>query len=135
MSLEKQDLDLVFDSIQKQLNLLHTSLSKEIHGGLKGVRMYVDSNAEITQTKLDSIIEINKHQNNSLSEHGEQLKEHDEKIKEFQPYIRFFRGMWKHWYLTLLGLFVLGFVGAVIYNNVSIKKSIEKKGIVISKID
>ena len=74
-------LKIVIDSIRAEMKTNTEAQGKILHGGLKGIRHYVDSNAEITQAKIQTVIEQNIAQNGSIETNGKDIDILKEQIK------------------------------------------------------
>ncbi len=79
--MDKEMLKIVIDSIRAEMKTNTEAQGKILHGGLKGIRHYVDSNAEITQAKIQTVIEQNIAQNGSIETNGKDIDILKEQIK------------------------------------------------------
>ena len=52
----EKELEIILTQIGKQIEDNKEHLSKEIHGGLKGIRIHVDANSEVLEDKFDGAI-------------------------------------------------------------------------------
>jgi len=120
-------VDTMVSTIQEQIKQNNDAQNQVIRYGLKGVRQYVDGNLEAMNVKLDSVIEINRKQNDSLAKHQQKIGELDERVLKNESHVRIVQKVSKHWGKILSALIILVLVVSWMANHVDFKKTFTKK--------
>ena len=120
-----KDLEYILNQIQKNQDVNNKSLQKSIRYGLKGIRQYVDANAETINIKIDGITSRQDRQNDAMAKHEKKIGEHE----KFHRAYAFFTNK------PLLSFFIIliiGFGFNWVYHRINIRKTLENStGIVI----
>ncbi len=109
-----KETELLLTGLISQVKENKTDLSREIHGGLKGIRHYVDANSEVLVTKIDTIIEDDKKRNGALLEHAKcidvaekRMNVIDMECRRFDRHIGLSERIVKQWKL-IIAVIVVG---------------------------
>ena len=121
------DVKVLISTIQEQIKQNNDSQNQVLRYGLKGIRHYVDGNLEAMNVKLDSVIDINRKQNDSLAKQQLQIGELDGRVLKNESHVRIVQKVSKHWGKILSALIILVLVVSWMANHVDFKKTFTKK--------